>query len=75
MQGPTEKEQIDVQGDITYDVVDFITETWPSVSLLLTFRFTIARMHGIELLHWNKGQEDYSNCNYGTCALALGCSY
>lgn len=30
-QGPTEKEQIDVQGDIAYDIVDFITETWPDV--------------------------------------------
>ncbi|KAJ0031598.1 translation machinery-associated protein 22-like [Pistacia vera] len=31
VKGPTEKEQIDVQGDISYDVVDFITETWPDV--------------------------------------------
>jgi hypothetical protein len=30
-QGPTEKEQIDVQGDISYDIVDFITDTWPDV--------------------------------------------
>jgi hypothetical protein len=30
-QGPTEKEQIDVQGDIAYDIVEFITETWPDV--------------------------------------------
>ncbi|KAG5012008.1 hypothetical protein JHK86_024269 [Glycine max] len=29
--GPTEKEQIDVQGDIAYDVVEFITDTWPDV--------------------------------------------
>ncbi|CAM6103233.1 unnamed protein product [Calypogeia fissa] len=29
--GPTEKEQLDVQGDITYDIVDFITETSPNV--------------------------------------------
>ncbi|KAL5838582.1 hypothetical protein ACOSQ3_015751 [Xanthoceras sorbifolium] len=29
--GPTEKEQIDVQGDISYDIVEFITETWPAV--------------------------------------------
>ncbi|WVZ20300.1 hypothetical protein V8G54_007622 [Vigna mungo] len=27
--GPTEKEQIDVQGDIAYDIVEFITDTWP----------------------------------------------
>jgi hypothetical protein len=26
-----EKEQIDVQGDISYDVVEFITDTWPDV--------------------------------------------
>ncbi|XP_050220350.1 translation machinery-associated protein 22 [Mercurialis annua] len=31
VKGPTEKEQIDVQGDIAYDIVDFITETWPDV--------------------------------------------
>ncbi|WOH11442.1 hypothetical protein DCAR_0830929 [Daucus carota subsp. sativus] len=31
VKGPTEKEQIDVQGDISFDVVDFITETWPDV--------------------------------------------
>ncbi|CAM6120508.1 unnamed protein product [Calypogeia fissa] len=31
VKGPTEKEQLDVQGDITYDIVDFITETWPNV--------------------------------------------
>ncbi|CAI9761093.1 unnamed protein product [Fraxinus pennsylvanica] len=29
--GPTEKEQIDVQGDISYDIVEFITDTWPDV--------------------------------------------
>ncbi|KAG6534030.1 density-regulated protein-like [Zingiber officinale] len=29
--GPTEKEQIDVQGDIAYDMVEFITETWQNV--------------------------------------------
>ncbi|CAH9104929.1 unnamed protein product [Cuscuta epithymum] len=31
VKGPTEKEQIDVQGDIAYDIVDFITETWQDV--------------------------------------------
>ncbi|XP_023516091.1 translation machinery-associated protein 22-like [Cucurbita pepo subsp. pepo] len=31
VKGPTEKEQIDVQGDISYDIVDFITETWRDV--------------------------------------------
>ncbi|GAA0152266.1 hypothetical protein Leryth_009140 [Lithospermum erythrorhizon] len=31
VKGPTEKEQIDVQGDIAYDIVDFLTETWPDV--------------------------------------------
>ncbi|KAK2989670.1 hypothetical protein RJ640_021590, partial [Escallonia rubra] len=29
VKGPTEKDQIDVQGDISFDIVDFITETWP----------------------------------------------
>lgn len=33
-QGPTDKEQIDVQGDISYDIVEFITDTWPDVILL-----------------------------------------
>uniref|UniRef100_A0A2P2IJP4 Translation machinery-associated protein 22 n=1 Tax=Rhizophora mucronata TaxID=61149 RepID=A0A2P2IJP4_RHIMU len=32
VKGPTEKEQIDVQGDIAYDIVDFLTETWPEVA-------------------------------------------
>ena len=31
-QGPTEKDQIDVQGDISYDIVEFITETWRDVT-------------------------------------------
>ncbi|XP_028751688.1 translation machinery-associated protein 22-like isoform X1 [Neltuma alba] len=31
VKGPTEKEQIDVQGDISYDIVEFITETWADV--------------------------------------------
>jgi len=31
VKGPTEKEQIDVQGDIMYDIVEFITDTWKSV--------------------------------------------
>ncbi|XVE97980.1 hypothetical protein REPUB_Repub03eG0065700 [Reevesia pubescens] len=31
VKGPTDKEQIDVQGDISYDIVEFITETWPDV--------------------------------------------
>ncbi|KAF3326875.1 translation machinery-associated protein 22 [Carex littledalei] len=31
VKGPTDKEQIDVQGDISYDVVEFITDTWPDV--------------------------------------------
>ncbi|XP_031481285.1 translation machinery-associated protein 22-like isoform X2 [Nymphaea colorata] len=31
VKGPTEKDQIDVQGDISYDIVEFITETWPDV--------------------------------------------
>ncbi|KAI8003895.1 hypothetical protein LOK49_LG08G00197 [Camellia lanceoleosa] len=29
VKGPTENEQIDVQGDIFMDIVEFITETWP----------------------------------------------
>ncbi|KAB5514097.1 hypothetical protein DKX38_028003 [Salix brachista] len=33
VKGPTEKEQIDVQGDIAYDIVEFITETWPDLLL------------------------------------------
>ncbi|KAI3975379.1 hypothetical protein MKX01_004466 [Papaver californicum] len=31
VKGPTEKEQVDVQGDISYDIVEFITDTWPEV--------------------------------------------
>ncbi|KAJ3702163.1 hypothetical protein LUZ61_005868 [Rhynchospora tenuis] len=31
VKGPTEKEQIDVQGDISYDIIEFITDTWPDV--------------------------------------------
>ncbi|KAK6941378.1 SUI1 domain [Dillenia turbinata] len=33
VKGPTEKDQIDVQGDIAYDVVEFITDTWPDSRL------------------------------------------
>lgn len=33
-QGPTEKDQIDVQGDIMYDLAEFITETWQNVGSL-----------------------------------------
>ncbi|GMQ06112.1 hypothetical protein CsSME_00050825 [Camellia sinensis var. sinensis] len=29
--GPTKREQIDVQGDISYDIVEFITDSWPDV--------------------------------------------
>lgn len=36
-QGPTEKEQIDVQGDISYDIVEFITDTWPDVKYLISY--------------------------------------
>lgn len=35
-QGPTEKEQIDIQGDIIYDIVAFITATWPDVTYNLS---------------------------------------
>ncbi|CAM6023438.1 unnamed protein product [Sphagnum balticum] len=31
VKGPTEKDQIDVQGDIMYDLAEFITETWQNV--------------------------------------------
>ncbi|XVE54078.1 hypothetical protein DITRI_Ditri03aG0052900 [Diplodiscus trichospermus] len=31
VQGLTDKKHIDVQGDISYDIVEFITETWPDV--------------------------------------------
>ena len=39
LQGPTEKEQIDVQGDISYDIVEFITDTWPDVSCPSSLHF------------------------------------
>ncbi|GAQ80707.1 Translation initiation factor SUI1 family protein [Klebsormidium nitens] len=31
VKGPTEKEQIDVQGDFLYDICEFITETWKEI--------------------------------------------
>lgn len=31
VKGPTDKEQIDVQGDISLDIVEFLTDTWPDV--------------------------------------------
>ncbi|KAK6120360.1 hypothetical protein DH2020_045898 [Rehmannia glutinosa] len=37
VKGPTEKEQIDVQGDIAYDIVEFITDTWPDVITITLF--------------------------------------
>ncbi|XP_072984945.1 translation machinery-associated protein 22-like isoform X2 [Typha latifolia] len=30
VKGPTEKELIDVQGDIAYDIVEFLAQTWPN---------------------------------------------
>lgn len=42
IQGPTEKEQIDVQGDIAYDIVEFITETWPNVIFLVKYFFIVS---------------------------------
>lgn len=42
LQGPTDKEQIDVQGDIAYDIVDYISETWPDVIIItLTCSFKV----------------------------------
>ncbi|KAK8970448.1 hypothetical protein KSP40_PGU022060 [Platanthera guangdongensis] len=38
VKGPTDKEQIDVQGDIFYDIVEFITETWSEVFILSSFQ-------------------------------------
>lgn len=46
-QGPTEKEQIDVQGDISYDIVDFITETWRDVTY--SYHYLSSSMLDIEL--------------------------
>ncbi|CAN6680845.1 unnamed protein product [Malus baccata var. baccata] len=40
VKGPTEKDQIDVQGDIAYDIVEFITDTWPDVSYF-TYCFSL----------------------------------
>eukprot|EP00850_Spirogloea_muscicola_P004028 SM000017S02768 [mRNA] locus=s17:152483:154743:+ [translate_table: standard] len=31
VKGPTEKEQIDVQGDIMYEVVEFVTSNWKDI--------------------------------------------
>lgn len=31
VKGPTEKEQVDVQGDFMYEIVDFIAESWKNV--------------------------------------------
>ncbi|CAL5438023.1 unnamed protein product [Camellia sinensis] len=35
--GPTKKAQIDVQGDISYDIVEFVTDSWPDVQKLQFF--------------------------------------
>ncbi|KAH7526810.1 hypothetical protein JRO89_XSUnG0052500 [Xanthoceras sorbifolium] len=40
VKGPTEKDQIDVQGDISYDIVEFITETWHDVTYFYHCSFT-----------------------------------
>ncbi|KAG6538344.1 hypothetical protein ZIOFF_003459 [Zingiber officinale] len=47
IQGPTEKEQIDVQGDIAYDMVEFITETWQNVIFLVKYFFIVGSMESI----------------------------
>ena len=46
-QGPTEKEQIDVQGDIIYDIVEFITDTWPDVTLLILLYLFFVRINSL----------------------------
>lgn len=59
-QGPTDKEQIDVQGDISYDIVEFVTDTWPDViyfnsllfySLSLMVAFGRAQIRMISIYH------------------------
>ncbi|KAH1131892.1 hypothetical protein J1N35_003270 [Gossypium stocksii] len=47
VKGPTDKEQIDVQGDISYDIVEFITETWADVILITLWPFLMfyANLH------------------------------
>ncbi|KAK5825000.1 hypothetical protein PVK06_019802 [Gossypium arboreum] len=53
VKGPTDKEQIDVQGDISYDIVEYITETWPAVmfsimSLYILFNMKMLHMRNME---------------------------
>ncbi|KAA3477451.1 translation machinery-associated protein 22 isoform X2 [Gossypium australe] len=53
VKGPTDKEQIDVQGDISYDIVEYITETWPAVmfsiiSLYISFNMKMLHMRNME---------------------------
>ena len=37
--GPTDKDQLDIQGDIAYDIVEFIIETWPNVIYSYHYHF------------------------------------
>lgn len=71
-QGPTEKEQIDVQGDIAYDIVEFITDTWPDViylSLILPSISACIRFYfmlpGLGYLYLTRVR--------GTCPIRLFC--
>lgn len=50
VKGPTEKEQIDVQGDFMYDIVEFITETWNSVRV--AFCRIITDTVGLQTASW-----------------------
>ncbi|MBA0694031.1 hypothetical protein Goari_004365, partial [Gossypium aridum] len=75
VKGPTDKEQIDVQGDISYDIVEYITETWPAVmfsiiSLYISFNMKMLDMRNMEqcsfyflcLYYWKRR---YSGLTHG----------
>ncbi|OIV97399.1 hypothetical protein TanjilG_17583 [Lupinus angustifolius] len=51
VKGPTEKDQIDVQGDIAYDIVEFITDTWPDVSGFV-FRLLFVSFPSVTQVSW-----------------------
>ncbi|KAB1210409.1 Vacuolar-processing enzyme [Morella rubra] len=59
VKGPTEKEQVNVQGDISYDIVEFITETWPDVPKNAIFFIEDGRKkYGGVFSDHNKNQEN-----------------
>ncbi|PWA55325.1 Density-regulated protein DRP1 [Artemisia annua] len=76
VKGPTEKDQIDVQGDIAYDIVEFITHTWPDILKVRGLEAKGTRHNPSPSMHKNGGkvvqQEDRAPLYNGLAPLLVG---